>query len=127
MISVPQSMFEAKAKALKFSKLCREVDRIYEVNNNGQLDNGVYHKKLLQNSFEEEADDVLDSQRGIKVQQALIEEGTNKHSSAVEGMEVIYETFQKHNIRSLGKYLTLRKNCVDKQKIQKLTRWGYPK
>lgn len=37
-------MFVEKAK-LKFSNRCREIDRQYENNNNGQLDNGVYHKK----------------------------------------------------------------------------------
>jgi len=32
---------------LRLSRLCREVDRQYEFNNNGQLDNGVYHKQLV--------------------------------------------------------------------------------
>jgi hypothetical protein len=27
-----------------FSKQCRELNRQYELNNNGQLDNGVFHK-----------------------------------------------------------------------------------
>ena len=29
---------------LKFARRCREIDRQYEFNNNGELDNGVYHK-----------------------------------------------------------------------------------
>ena len=35
-----------KQLVLRLSRLCREVDRQYEFNNNGQLDNGVYHKQI---------------------------------------------------------------------------------
>ena len=52
-----QSLFVQKQRVLTFAKRCREVDRQYEFNNNGQLDNGVYHKQLVQNSFEKEAED----------------------------------------------------------------------
>lgn len=38
-------MFE-KNLVLRLSRLCREIDRQYEFNNNGQLDNGVYHKQV---------------------------------------------------------------------------------
>ena len=41
-----------KKSVLRFSKKCREIDRQYEFNNNGQLDNGVYHKVVANNSFE---------------------------------------------------------------------------
>lgn len=54
---IDHNLFVEKIKALKFSNRCREIDRQYENNNNGQLDNGVYHKKHLlqqQNSFENE-------------------------------------------------------------------------
>ena len=33
-----------KHDVMRLNRLCREVDRQYEFNNNGQLDNGVYHK-----------------------------------------------------------------------------------
>jgi serine/threonine protein kinase len=33
-----------KMMVLKFARRCREIDRQYEFNNNGELDNGVYHK-----------------------------------------------------------------------------------
>lgn len=39
-------MIMEKAVVLRLSRLCREIDRQYEFNNNGQLDNGVYHKQL---------------------------------------------------------------------------------
>jgi hypothetical protein len=31
---------------MRLSRLCREIDRQYEFNNNGQLENGVYHKQI---------------------------------------------------------------------------------
>ena len=33
-----------KPLVIRFAKKCREIDRQYEFNNNGKLDNGVYHK-----------------------------------------------------------------------------------
>lgn len=39
---------------LKFARRCREIDRQYEFNNNGELDNGVYHKFI--NNTEEQDD-----------------------------------------------------------------------
>ena len=40
-----------KMIVLKFARRCREIDRQYEFNNNGELDNGVYHK-FINNSDE---------------------------------------------------------------------------
>ena len=35
---------EEKRDVLKFAARCRDQDRQYEINNNAELDNGVYHK-----------------------------------------------------------------------------------
>lgn len=35
---------EHKKDILKFAARCRDQDRQYEINNNAELDNGVYHK-----------------------------------------------------------------------------------
>ena len=35
---------EEKKDILKFAARCRDQDRQYEINNNAELDNGVYHK-----------------------------------------------------------------------------------
>ena len=35
---------EDKRNILKFAARCRDQDRQYEINNNAELDNGVYHK-----------------------------------------------------------------------------------
>ena len=45
-----------KNLVLRLSRLCREIDRQYEFNNNGQLDNGVYHKQL-NNTADKNSDD----------------------------------------------------------------------
>lgn len=43
-----------KMMVLNFARRCREIDRQYEFNNNGELDNGVYHKFI--NNTEEQDD-----------------------------------------------------------------------
>jgi proteasome lid subunit RPN8/RPN11 len=35
---------EEKKEVFKFAARCRDQDRQYEINNNAELDNGVYHK-----------------------------------------------------------------------------------
>jgi hypothetical protein len=49
-----QSLVCEKMIVLKFARRCREIDRQYEFNNNGELDNGVYHKFI--NNTEEQDD-----------------------------------------------------------------------
>ena len=41
--SVSEILF-AKNEILKLNPNCRDIDRAYEINNNGELDNGVYNK-----------------------------------------------------------------------------------
>ena len=46
---------------LNLARRCREIDRQYEFNNNGDLDNGVYHK-FVYNSEEKDGDDQNDEE-----------------------------------------------------------------
>lgn len=46
-----------KMMVIKFARKCREIDRQYEFNNNGDLDNGVYHKFVNNTNGENEEDD----------------------------------------------------------------------
>jgi hypothetical protein len=39
-----QAPLEDKKEMIRFAARCRDQDRQYEINNNGELDNGVYHK-----------------------------------------------------------------------------------
>lgn len=66
--TIDESMF--LSEGMQFSKRCREANRQYEFNNNGQLDNGVYHKQLEQNSFEQE-ELKNESTQGIMIEQRL--------------------------------------------------------
>ena len=66
--TIDESMF--LSDGMQFSKRCREANRQYEFNNNGQLDNGVYHKQLEQNSFEQE-ELKNESTQGIMIEQRL--------------------------------------------------------
>jgi hypothetical protein len=42
--SFKMAAMENKKEILKFAARCRDQDRQYEINNNAELDNGVYHK-----------------------------------------------------------------------------------
>ena len=113
MQTIDESMF--LSYGIQFSKRCREANRQYEFNNNGQLDNGVYHKQLEQNSFEQE-ELKNESTQGIMIEQRLTSSKPgfvpNLVLEADEQMTVIYETFQKHNLNKLGKLQdTLLTDC----------------
>lgn len=58
-----QELVCEKMMVLNFARRCREIDRQYEFNNNGELDNGVYHK-FVYNSDED--DDESDENKGRK-------------------------------------------------------------
>ena len=47
-------MVYEKIMIINFNRRCREIDRQYEFNNNGELDNGVYHKFVYNNSQEKD-------------------------------------------------------------------------
>lgn len=57
---------EDKQRVIRFHKRCREIDRQYEFNNNGALDNGVYHKVVANNSFEQENN--FEETQGIEIE-----------------------------------------------------------
>lgn len=42
--SFKMAPIQAKKSTIKFAARCRDQDRQYEINNNAELDNGVYHK-----------------------------------------------------------------------------------
>jgi hypothetical protein len=50
------------SKHLKFAAKCRDVNRQYEINNNQELDNGVYNN-FVQSIKDEEKDD--DAEKGL--------------------------------------------------------------
>ena len=74
MDSLIKEHMEDKQRVLRFAKKCREIDRQYEFNNNGQLDNGVYHKVVANNSFEQENN--FEETQGIEIEQKLTDSYT---------------------------------------------------
>ena len=52
-----QDLIVEKMMVIKFARKCREIDRQYEFNNNGDLDNGVYHKFVNNTNGENEEED----------------------------------------------------------------------
>lgn len=82
-----------KKKHLKLAPQVKDVDRAYEMNNNGQLDNGVYHqdseseeeKKGKGNSLENSFNSVASSVSGEKDLDAYIK---NKEEGVFEGPPV---------------------------------------
>ena len=47
---------EEKKEVFKFAARCRDQDRQYEINNNAELDNGVYHKFVYSTKDSKNAD-----------------------------------------------------------------------
>lgn len=54
---------EDKKEVLKFAARCRDQDRQYEINNNAELDNGVYHK-FVYSSKDESRDGAAKGKQG---------------------------------------------------------------
>jgi hypothetical protein len=48
---------EEKREVIKFAARCRDQDRQYEINNNAELDNGVYHKFVYSSKDGNEANE----------------------------------------------------------------------
>lgn len=56
---------EEKKEMVRFAARCRDQDRQYEINNNGELDNGVYHKFVYSSrDGQPEASSSLDDAKG---------------------------------------------------------------
>ena len=117
-----------KPLVIRFAKKCREIDRQYEFNNNGKLDNGVYHKQIANNSFE--GDQNMSGTQGIEIVQYLSENPSiqynikgkekkvekDKGLSATEEAQQTFETFQRE----------ASQRGLDAAKIDKLVAFGYP-
>ncbi len=54
MRSSVRNLICEKMMVLNLARRCREIDRQYEFNNNGELDNGVYHKYVYNSKEDEE-------------------------------------------------------------------------
>ena len=147
-----QPMILEKQLVLRLSRLCREVDRQYEFNNNGQLDNGVYHKQIV-NSQENKSQD--SKQKGDKKKSEDSEDEDDElkfqviQCSKSQGLEFLTEDYQNEEKKKQSKeqfiknmmsnltdaerqliestFGTNKEMEIDEQKIDKLVQYGYPK
>ena len=83
---------EDKKDVLKFAARCRDQDRQYEINNNAELDNGVYHKFVYstKDSKAGEAEKKRDGDEALlsrNESRANLEGNTKKQEGSVEGSE----------------------------------------
>lgn len=81
-INRKQALMVDKKALIKFAARCRDQDRQYEINNNCELDNGVYHKFVY--SSHEGADKPVQGgppnpMTGVKKQQQRSMEGGNNN------------------------------------------------
>ena len=49
-VEIPDDMLILKKNCIKFAPKCKDIDRQYEMNNNCELDNGVYNKFVRESS-----------------------------------------------------------------------------
>ena len=144
-----------KNLVLRLSRLCREIDRQYEFNNNGQLDNGVYHKQI-NNTQENKSDggEGDDKKRKDKKKDGSDDEDDESRfqvmqCSKSQGMEFLTEDYvdlKKQNAKSRDAFInnliagmqeeerkliestfgTNKEMEIDSDKVEKLHRFGYP-
>lgn len=123
-------LMEVKQQVLRFSKKCREIDRQYEFNNNGQLDNGVYHKVVANNSFEQQ--DKFEETQGIEIEQSLTsirnQQRKGKSASNARNNQQISASEQSSFLSMAEDYLIQNNQPrpLDPPKVQKLVSFGYP-
>ena len=61
--SFKMAPIQGKKDTIKFAARCRDQDRQYEINNNAELDNGVYHK-FVYSSKDSKGDDGAGREEG---------------------------------------------------------------
>lgn len=70
---------EEKKEVFKFAARCRDQDRQYEINNNAELDNGVYHK-FVYSTKDSKADEKEKKKQGRENDEnALLSRNSSRH------------------------------------------------
>lgn len=94
---------------LKFARRCREIDRQYEFNNNGELDNGVYHKFINNTEDQDDSgnergsqDDVDKDLLCIPMLNTTMDEGKPAARNARKGGSSVEHSFEEEiNMKKL--------------------------
>ena len=129
-----QPMMLEKQQVLRLSRLCREIDRQYEFNNNGQLDNGVYHKQAnnsmenpdLDKKKDSDSDDEDEARFQIiqcskSMGQEFLTEDTKDKDFTLQNMN---EAERKLIESTFG---TNKEMDIDEVKVDLIAQYGYPR
>ena len=102
-----------KQLVLRLSRLCREIDRQYEFNNNGQLDNGVYHKQINNSADGDKKSDEVGSDKSKKKKKGKDGEGSDEDDDEARfqviqctkshGLEFLTEDYKDPNLKEIKK------------------------
>jgi hypothetical protein len=63
---------------INLARRCREIDRQYEFNNNGELDNGVYHKFVYNSDEDIDKEAQPEDKDGINLEPMLLSASFDK-------------------------------------------------
>lgn len=129
--SVKDNM-EDKHELMKFEVKARELDRQYEMNNNGELDNGVYNK-FVNNSIRNDDD-------GDKANEELIShpstfEEKNTNDDYVRQLNAVFSQEKRDGadrnnglLGNIGSMVSTYNFQIDQSVIEKMnTKFKYPK
>lgn len=127
-----EELLEMKKKIFRFEIKCRELDRQYEMNNNGELDNGVYNK-FVNNSIRNDDD-------GDKANEELISNPSTfiERESSEDYVQKLNEVFSAEMRSAKDRNLDVYGNIgvvvsnynfkIDKEVIEKMSeKFKYPK
>lgn len=129
--SVRDNMLD-KQDVLRFDVKVRELDRQYEVNNNGELDNGVYNK-FVNNSIRNDDDGDKANEELISHPSTFIQQDSK--DDYVKQLNAVFSADKRENADRnntlFGKIETMVSNYnfkIDKDIIERMTnKLGYPK
>ena len=131
---------EDKKDLIRFAARCRDQDRQYEINNNGELDNGVYHKFVYSSrdggpdpsSSLDKGGGSVNDLRPQSSRNAMKPSGDLKQEIAKrvrEGKQVESEATDDYGLedskesQGAGDFLG---GGIDENRIKTLTYFGYP-
>jgi len=119
-----------KGRAIKFSAKCRDVDRQYEKNNNGEVDNGVYNKFVETNNSKEKS---FGNESGSSLEQSF-EDGKEKierqYTDLLEDNEGYTKTESTQAQSTVAKYNIYeheKDDKIDETIIKQIEAYGYSK
>jgi len=122
-----------KKEVLKFAGKVRDIDRQYEKNNNGDVDNGVYNKFVCDSSEDNKNNG---SKEVSSVENSISESIDNPHMGKEDSdspMENSSNRMDKYkgkfnkSTESTMPYTTAQSVIIDQDTLTKMESYGYPK